>query len=174
MAKEVGRTITTCMTLFNLTDLLDSLKPNQRVLGIDPGAKTIGLAMSDVRRRLATPYGSLKRGKMSANAAEIARIALKEGVFGLVVGLPLQMDGTYGPAAQAARDWTFALSDATGLPAAMWDERLSSAAVNRFLTTEADLTRAKRAASVDRAAAAWMLQSALDVYAEPDEDLTDP
>ena len=79
-----------------------------------------------------------------------------------MVGLPLSMDGTAGPAAQAVRDWTHALSDATGLPAALWDERLSSAAVNRFLVGEADLSRAKRAEVVDRAAAAWMLQSALD------------
>ncbi len=79
-----------------------------------------------------------------------------------MVGLPLSMDGTAGPAAQAARDWTLALSEATGLPAALWDERLSTAAVNRFLIGEADLSRRKRAASVDRAAAAWMLQAALD------------
>lgn len=151
--------------MFNLTDLLDSLKPNQRVLGIDPGSKIVGLALSDVRRRLATPYATLKRGKLATNAADIAKIALKEGVYGLVVGLPLSMDGSYGPAAQAARDWTFALTDATGLPAAMWDERLSSAAVNRFLVEDADLSRGKRADAVDRAAAAWMLQSALDAYA---------
>ena len=72
------------------------------------------------------------------------------------------MDGTFGPAAQAARDWTRSLSEATGLPAAMWDERLSSNAVNRFLIGDADLTRKKRAEAVDRSAAAWMLQAALD------------
>ena len=81
----------------------------------------------------------------------------------LVVGLPLSMDGTAGPAAQAVTGLDACLSAATGLPAALWDERLSSAAVNRFLINEADLTRAKRAEAVDRAAAAWMLQAALDV-----------
>ncbi len=151
------------MALFNLKDLLASLGRDQRVIGIDPGTRTIGLALSDVRRTLASPYGSLKRGRLMVNATEIAAIALREGAYGLVVGLPLSMDGTAGPAAQAARDWTFALSDATGLPAALWDERLSSAAVNRFLIGEADLTRAKRAKAVDRSAAAWMLQAALDV-----------
>lgn len=150
------------MALFNLTDMLAELGRNERVIGIDPGRRTIGVALSDVRRVLATPYCSLKRGKLKDNAAEIRAIALKEGAGGLVVGLPLSMDGTVGPAAQAARDWTIALSDATGLPAALWDERLSSVAVNRFLIEEADLTRAKRAEVVDRAAAAWMLQSALD------------
>jgi putative holliday junction resolvase len=155
------------MALFNLADLLTALaddpsRRDLRVIGIDFGSRTIGLALSDVRRVLATPYASLKRGKLKANAAEIATIARKEGAGGLVVGLPLSMDGTAGPAAQASRDWTLALSEATGLPAALWDERLSSAAVNRFLINEADLTRAKRTEAVDRAAAAWMLQAALD------------
>ena len=150
------------MGLFNLKDLLASLRPGQRVIGIDPGSKTIGLALSDVGRTLASPYGSLKRARLTTNATEIAAIALREGAYGLITGLPLSMDGTIGPAAQAARDWTHALSAGTGLPAALWDERLSSAAVNRFLINDADLTRSKRAEAVDRAAAAWMLQSALD------------
>ena len=153
------------MTVLTIHQLCASLTGTQRLIGLDPGAKTIGVALSDVRRRLATPYGSLKRGKLTTNATEIAAIALGEGAFGLVVGLPLSMDGTAGPAAQAARDWTHALSGATGLPAALWDERLSSAAVNRFLINEADLSRAKRAHTVDRAAAAWMLQAALDAAA---------
>jgi putative holliday junction resolvase len=155
------------MPVFNMADLLATLagdpsRRQLRVIGVDLGSRTIGLALSDVRRTLASPYGGLRRQKLKTNAAEILAIARKEGAGGLVVGLPLSMDGTAGPAAQAARDWTFALSDATGLPAALWDERLSSAAVNRFLISEADLTRAKRADVVDRAAAAWMLQAALD------------
>jgi putative Holliday junction resolvase len=89
-------------------------------------------------------------------------MAAKQGAYGLVVGLPLSMDGSLGPAAQAARDWARALSDATGLPAALWDERLSSAAVNRFLIQEADMTRGRRARVVDQMAAAYMLQAALD------------
>jgi putative Holliday junction resolvase len=153
------------MSLLTIRDLLTRLTGDQRVIGIDPGSKMIGLALSDVRRTLASPYGSLKRGKLTVNATEIATVALKEGAYGLVVGLPLSMDGTAGPAAQAARDWAHALSAATGLPTALWDERLSSAAVNRFLINEADLTRAKRAEAVDRAAAAWMLQAALDAGA---------
>ncbi len=150
------------MPLFNLSDLLARLGRDDRLIGIDPGSKTIGLALSDVRRTLATPYGSIRRRKLRENAAEIAAIARKEGAGGLVVGLPLNMDGSFGPAAQAARDWAGALSDAAGLPAAMWDERLSSAAANRFLIEDADVSRARRAASVDRLAAAWLLQAALD------------
>jgi len=150
------------MPLFNLTDLRQQLGREQRLIGLDPGSKTIGVALSDVLLTIATPYGSLKRAKLKANAAEILAIARKEGAGGLVVGLPLSMDGTAGPAAQAARDWTLALSEATDLPAAMQDERLSSAAVNRFLVGELDLTRKKRAEAVDRSAAAYMLQGALD------------
>ncbi|MBR0665625.1 Holliday junction resolvase RuvX [Roseomonas hellenica] len=150
------------MAVFNLRDLRASLPRGQRLIGLDPGSKTIGVALTDVTLMLASPYGVIPRGKLKAVAAEIARIAAKEGAGGLVVGLPLSMDGSVGPAAQAAQDWTAALSEACGLPAALWDERLSSSAVNRMLIAEADLTRAKRALVVDRAAAAYMLQSALD------------
>ena len=170
-----GGTINAAMALFNMRDLRAGLGVNERLIGLDPGAKTVGVALSDVRRMLASPYGSLKRGKLRANAAEIVAIARKEGAGGLVVGLPLSMDGTVGPAAQAARDWTLALSEATGLPAALWDERLSSAAVNRFLIEEADLSRRKRADAVDRMAAAWMLQAALDAsHAPAGESLSPP
>ena len=150
------------MALINMADLRALLPRHARLLGLDPGAKIIGVALSDVTLMLASPYGSLKRGKLKANAAEIKEIAARQGVGGLVVGLPLSMDGTRGPAAQAASDWALALSDAAGLPCAMWDERLSSAAVNRMMVEEADMTRKRRAAQVDSAAAAYMLQSALD------------
>lgn len=154
------------MAILDIHDLCAALRGTQRLIGIDLGSKTIGLALSDVRRRLATPYASIRRRKLSETASEIGEIALREGAFGLVVGLPLSMDGTAGPAAQAARDWTHALTAAIGLPAALWDERLSSAAVNRGLIHDADLSRAKRASVVDRSAAAWMLQGALDAVAE--------
>ncbi len=150
------------MALFNLKDLRAALPRGQRLIGLDPGSKTIGVALTDVSLLLASPYAALKRAKLAANAAEVAAIARKEGAGGLVVGLPLSMDGSFGPAAQAAKDWALALSAATGLPLALWDERLSSSAVNRMLVQEADLTRARRAAVVDRAAAAYMLQAALD------------
>lgn len=150
------------MPLFSMRELRSRLGQGQRLIGLDPGSKTVGVALTDVLLSLASPYGSVKRGKLGQNAAEIAAIARKEGAGGIVVGLPLSMDGTVGPAAQAARDWALALSEATGLPTAMWDERLSSAAVNRFLIGQADLSRSKREQAVDRMAAAWMLQSALD------------
>lgn len=153
------------MAILSINALRAALPRQARLIGLDPGAKTIGVALSDVTLMLASPYAALKRGKLAANAAQIAAIATKEGAGGLVVGLPLSMDGSMGPAAQAAKDWARAVSDATGLPCALFDERLSSAAVNRMLIAEADLTRARRAVAVDRAAAAYMLQAALDASA---------
>ena len=150
------------MALFNLRDLRLTLARDQRLIGLDPGSRTIGVALTDVGLSLASPYGAIRRGRLRDNAAEIVAIARKEDAGGLVVGLPLSMDGSVGPAAQAARDWALALSEVTGLPIALWDERLSSAAVNRFLVGEADLSRRKRVGVVDRMAAAWMLQAALD------------
>ena len=150
------------MPLFNMRDLRAHLPRGQRLIGLDPGARTIGVALSDVSLLIASPYGSIRRGKLKANAAEVAAIARKEGAGGLVVGLPLSMNGSFGPAATSARDWTLALSEATGLPAALWDERLSSAAANRMMIVEADLSRTRRARAVDRAAAAYILQAALD------------
>lgn len=149
------------MSLLSIAALRAALPRHARLIGLDPGAKAIGVALSDVTLLLASPYGALKRGRLAANAAEILAIARREGAGGIVVGLPLSMDGTMGPAAQAAKDWARSLSEATGLPVALFDERLSSAAVNRMMV-DADLTRARRAAAVDRAAAAYMLQAALD------------
>ncbi len=162
MADGEARTITARMTLFNLTDLRAGLGREARLIGLDLGSKTIGVALSDVTLLLASPYGSLRRGKLTQNAAEIAAIAAREGAGGVVVGWPLGLDGSEGPAAQAARDWTTALAAASGLPAALWDERLTSAAANRMLIGEADLSRRKRAAVVDKVAAALILQAALD------------
>lgn len=153
------------MPVLAMEALRAGLPRGQRLIGLDPGARIIGVALTDVSLLLASPYGSVKRGKLVAVAGEILAIARREGAGGLVVGLPLSMDGAFGPAAQAARDWALALSDATSLPVALWDERLSSAAVNRAMIREADLTRKKRAAAVDAAAAAYTLQGALDATA---------
>jgi putative Holliday junction resolvase len=152
------------MAVFNLSELRARLPRGARLIGLDPGAKLIGLALSDVSLMLASPYGTLKRGKMGQIAAELSAIAMREGAGGLVVGLPLSMDGSFGPAAQAAKDFGRDLAAAARLDVAFWDERLSSAAVNRAMI-EADLSRAKRAERVDAAAAAYMLQGALDATA---------
>ena len=153
------------MPLFNMTDLRARLRPGQRLIGLDPGTRTVGVALSDARLMLASPYAQWPRGKLALLAAKLTALARAEDAGGLVMGLPLSMDGSLGPAAQAARDFAHALSAATGMPAAMWDERLSSAAANRALVSEADATRASRAARVDQVAAAWILQAALDASA---------
>ncbi len=150
------------MPLFNLAELCARLAPNARLLGIDPGTRRIGLALSDVSLLLATPYGSLARRKLAQNAAEITALAQKEGIGGLVVGWPLAPDGSEGPAAQSARDWAVALSDTAGLPATLWDERFTTAEAIRILIEDADLSRKRRAEVTDRVAATLILQSALD------------
>ncbi len=150
------------MALINMAGLRARLGPGRRLIGIDPGARRIGVAVSDALLLIASPHAVLARGRLAANAEAILQIARRMEADGLVVGLPLSMDGTLGPAAQAARDWAHARAAATGLPTAMWDERLSSAAAQRVLIGEADLSRRRRGALVDAMAAAWMLQGALD------------
>jgi putative holliday junction resolvase len=150
------------MPLFNMHELRRALPPGGRLIGLDHGTKIIGVALSDVGLTIASPYGDLRRGKLARNAAEIRAIAKKEGAGGIVIGLPLSMDGSAGRAAQAVRDWAHAISAATGLPVALFDERLTTDAVNRLLIEEADLGRKRRAEVVDRMAAARILQAALD------------
>lgn len=131
------------------------------LLGLDLGEKTIGVATSDSRRSIASPVETLARGKFSADAAKLAALAKGRAAQGFVVGLPRNMDGSEGSAAQSARAFARNLARATGLPVAMWDERLSTAAVQRTLL-EADASRRRRAEVVDKMAAAYILQGALD------------
>jgi putative Holliday junction resolvase len=161
------------LPLLSVADLRARLAPGVRLIGLDPGERIIGVALSDVSLMLASPCCALKRAKLAVNAAEVVRLAREHGAGGLVVGLPLSMDGSFGIAAQSARDWARALAAASGLPAAMWDERMSSAVVNRMLIHEAHLSRAKRAVRVDQMAAAYMLQGALDASA-PRPSLDEP
>jgi putative Holliday junction resolvase len=150
------------MAVINLAELCAGLERDQRLIGLDPGSKTIGVALSDVRLKVASPFGTISRGKLSGIAAELQRLAAREDAGGLVIGLPLASDGRMGPRAQAARDWAWAVSDAVGLPAALWDETLTTAEVHELLIGQAGLGRKRRAEVVDRMAAARILQSALD------------
>jgi putative Holliday junction resolvase len=154
------------MPLFNMQELRRQLAPGQRLIGLDPGTKTIGVALSDVALMVASSYASLRRSRLKANAADIRAIAEKEGAGGIVIGLPLSMDGRPGRAAQAVRDWAHAIAAATGLPVALFDERLSTEAVSKMLVEEADMSRKRRAELVDRMAAAYVLQVALEASAE--------
>lgn len=135
-----------------------------RMLGLDLGSKTIGLALSDTARGIATPFKTLVRGKFGDNASELAALVATHEVSALVCGLPLNMDGSSGARAQATRAFARNLSkhpDFADVPLLLWDERLSTAAVERTLIT-ADVSRAKRAAVIDKMAAAYILQGALD------------
>ena len=144
-----------------IIDLAPRLLPSQRLMGIDLGTKTIGLALSDVERRLASPLLTIRRTKFTADAAQLLAQAEKFAIAGFVIGLPLNMDGSEGPRVQATRAFVRNCRPLTALPFVFWDERLSTAAVTRSLI-EQDLSRAKRAEVIDRMAAAYILQGALD------------
>ena len=141
--------------------LLAQLPRGARLLGADLGTKTIGLALSDVERRIATPLETIKRTKFTPDAQRICSLAERFGVGGLVLGLPLNMDGSEGPRSQATRAFARNLTPLLGLPIAFWDERLSTSAVTRAMIA-ADTSRARRAELVDKAAAAYILQGFLD------------
>src|SRR6266508_320284 len=131
------------------------------LIGLDLGSKTIGVAASDPDRRLATGVETVARKNFSADAAWLLVLAAERKAVGLVLGLPLHMDGSEGPRAQSTRAFARNLARLTELPIALWDERLSTAAVERELIA-ADASRAKRAAVIDQHAAAFILQGALD------------
>jgi putative holliday junction resolvase len=138
-----------------------ALKPRDRLLGLDLGTKTIGLATSDLTRQIATPRETIARKKFTEDAKALLAFAAREDIGLLVLGLPLNMDGSEGPRAQATRAFARNLARLTPLPLVYWDERLSTAAVQRSML-EADLSRAKRSENVDKLAAAYILQSLLD------------
>lgn len=147
--------------LLALENLKTVLPPGRRLLGLDLGEMTIGLALSDTLLTVATPMQTLKRGKFTADAAKLEAIIKEQGVGGLVIGLPLNMDGSEGPSAQSARAFARNFSARSELPIVMCDERLSTAAVTRTLI-DADASRTRRAELVDKMAAAYILQGALD------------
>ncbi len=144
-----------------LSAILERLQRDERLLGLDVGTKTIGLALSDVSRQIATPLETIRRTKFKADAERLLELAAKHGVGGLVIGLPINLDGSEGPRAQATRAFARNLAGLTHLPIAFWDERLSTAAAERMLI-EADASRKRRAELIDKIAAAYILQGALD------------
>jgi putative holliday junction resolvase len=137
------------------------LRPRQRLMGADLGTKTIGLALSDVERRIATPLVTIRRTKFAKDAAWLVALMNQFDAAALVIGLPLNMDGSEGPSAQAARAFGRNLAPLSARPCVFWDERLSTGAITRSLIAQ-DASRAKRAEVVDRMAAAYILQGALD------------
>ncbi|BBK32525.1 putative Holliday junction resolvase [Stella humosa] len=152
------------MAIVQLAELAPLRAGPARLLGLDVGTKTVGLALSDTRLVIATPMETIRRAKFQEDAARLADIVRRQGVGGLVVGLPIGMDGRENPRSQSVRAFVRNLLAVIDLPAAMWDERLSTAAVERAMIA-ADMTRSRRAEAIDRAAAAYILQGALDALA---------
>ncbi len=149
------------MLLDKPADLKERLSPGQRILGLDLGTKTIGLALSDGSRTIATPFDTIRHGKFSRDAARLLEIVDSENVGALLIGLPINMDGSEGPRCQSARQFARNLLKMRDISIAFWDERLSTVAVTRTLL-EADASRARRAEVVDKMAAAYILQGFLD------------
>ncbi|EJT05708.1 Holliday junction resolvase RuvX [Rhizobium sp. CCGE 510] len=149
------------MTVLTIEELAKTLAPRQAIAGLDLGTKTIGLSMSDLGRRFATPRPVIRRIKFTIDAQALLDFAQSEKVCGFVIGLPMNMDGSAGPRVQATRAFVRNMEQKTALPFLYWDERLSTVAAERTLL-EMDVSRAKRAERIDSAAASFILQGALD------------
>lgn len=150
------------MAVVDLLELPAATAPYTPLVGLDLGEKTIGVAVSDATRTVASPLELIRKTKFGDDAAVLFRAMDSRGATGIVIGLPVNMDGTEGARCQSNRAFARNLLRLKDVPIAFWDERMSTMAVNRMLIGEADLTRAKRAEVVDRAAAAWILQGALE------------
>ena len=138
-----------------------ALPPNRAVAGLDLGDKTIGVALSDLRRQVATPIEVIRRKKFTIDAAKLLALLEARGAAGIVLGLPLNMDGSVGPRVQATQAFARNLEKLTAMPICYWDERLSTVAAERALL-EADTSRKRRKEVIDQVAAGYILQGALD------------
>lgn len=149
------------MTTLTIEELAETLAPLQPVAGLDLGTKTIGLSMSDIGLRFASPRPVIKRIKFTKDAEVLLDFAAREKIAAFVIGLPMNMDGSAGPRVQATRAFVRSMSEKTDIPFVFWDERLSTVAAERALL-EMDVSRAKRSERIDSAAASFILQGALD------------
>ena len=154
------------MAIIDFPELTALLVGDGRLMALDLGTKTIGVATSDVRRTLATPLTTLKRRKLAADLGALGELAAKHEIKALAIGLPLNMDGSEGPRCQSVRQFAANIERhgppaLAALPIVLQDERLSTAAVTRGMIEDYDMSRARRAERVDAAAAAWILESAL-------------
>ncbi|MBB5747498.1 Holliday junction resolvase RuvX [Brevundimonas variabilis] len=150
------------MPVLDLLALPAACPPETAWMGLDLGEKTIGVAVSDTTRLIASPLELIRKSKFTLEAAQLFKLMDARKVSGLVIGLPANMDGSEGPRAQSCRAFARNLERIRPVNIAFWDERLSTSAVERFLIEDLDLNRKRRAEVVDRTAAAWILQGALD------------
>jgi putative Holliday junction resolvase len=152
------------MISFEVKEFSAQLPPLGRLLGLDLGSTTIGLAMTDERRQISSPLQTIIRSKFTKDATTLKELITKHNICGLVLGYPLNMDGSEGPRCQSTRQFVRSLN--SPLPVLFWDERMSSMVVNRMMTDEADLSRQRRAELVDKLAASYILQGVLDSMAK--------
>ena len=150
------------MVFQSLSELIKYLPKTSRLLGLDVGRKTIGLAVSDSDMKIATTVGTIRRSKFTKDVKNLDAIITERQVNGLVLGLPISMDGNEGPACQSVRQFAVNLDNILEIGITFWDERLSTSAVERLLIKEADLSRSRRSEIIDKMAAAYILQGALD------------
>ena len=150
------------MVFQSLSELIKYLPKKSRLLGLDVGRKTIGLAVSDSDMKIATTVGTIRRSKFTKDVKNLDAIITERQVNGLVLGLPISMDGNEGPASQSVRQFAVNLDNILEIGITFWDERLSTSAVERLLIKEADLSRNRRSEIIDKMAAAYILQGALD------------
>ena len=150
------------MVFQSLSELIKYLPKKSRLLGLDVGRKTIGLAVSDSDMKIATTVGTIRRSKFTKDVKNLDAIITERQVNGLVLGLPISMDGNEGPACQSVRQFAVNLDNILEIGITFWDERLSTSAVERLLIKEADLSRSRRSEIIDKMAAAYILQGALD------------
>ncbi|WP_374641370.1 Holliday junction resolvase RuvX [Tabrizicola sp.] len=149
------------MICAGVEDFAAALPPNRAIAGLDLGDKTIGVALSDLRRQVATPLEVIRREKFTIDAGRLLALLEARGAAGIVLGLPLNMDGSVGPRVQATQAFARNLEKLTALPICYWDERLSTVAAERALL-EADTSRKRRKEVIDQVAAGYILQGALD------------
>ena len=153
------------MAIVDITELRAAVPTGKRLLGLDLGSKTIGLAICDSSFAIASPLETLRRRKFTQDAIDLEALIAERDVGGLVLGLPRNMDGSEGPRAQSTRQFAANLLGRSDIPIAFWDERFSTVAVERLLIDEADLSRRKRGDVVDKMAASYILQGAIDLIA---------
>ena len=149
------------MILPEITEFLAALPPNRAICGLDLGDKTIGIAVSDLRRSVATPIHTVRRVKFTTDAAELLAVLTERNIAGIILGLPMNMDGPPGPRVQSTQACARNLTKLTDLPITFWDERLSTVAAERALL-EGDTSRKRRREVIDQIAASYILQGALD------------
>lgn len=153
------------MTFTELKNIPSQLTRGQRLMGLDLGSKTIGLALSDVMLSVASPLETIRRTKFTPDAQHLIKLIKEYDVGALVLGMPFEMDGSEGKRCQSTRDFAINFKKMRDLPISYWDERLSTSAVERMLVNDVDMTRKRRGEVVDKLAAAYILQGALDALA---------